>query len=251
MSCDGCRTKAEKALNTIEGVEASVTLDPPVATITMEKHLPIFKFQKALYAAGNYIISESNAAADDDSKGKSIYSTPVASAMNMPELPPKAAGKYYCPMFCEGDKVYDKAGDCPVCGMDLVKAPELNPSKTQYTCPMHPEIIQDNPGSCSICGMDLVPMKPTDSEENKAYDDLLKKMKIALLFTVPIFIIAMTTMIPNNPLMKIMDMSSWNWIQFILSLPVVFYAAWMFFVRAWKSVLTLIYDEIGLKVSIV
>ena len=238
MSCDGCRTKAEKALNTIEGVEASVTLDPPVATITMEKHLPIFKFQKALYAAGNYIISESNAAADDDSKGKSIYSTPVASAMNMPELPPKAAGKYYCPMFCEGDKVYDKAGDCPVCGMDLVKAPELNPSKTQYTCPMHPEIIQDNPGSCSICGMDLVPMKPTDSEENKAYDDLLKKMKIALLFTVPIFIIAMTTMIPYNPLIKIMDMSSWNWIQFILSLPVVFYATWMFFVRAWKSVIT-------------
>ena len=29
-------------------------------------------------------------------------------------------GKYYCPMHCEGDKVYDKAGDCPVCGMDLI-----------------------------------------------------------------------------------------------------------------------------------
>jgi Cu2+-exporting ATPase len=33
---------------------------------------------------------------------------------------PNAAGKYYCPMHCEGAKVYDKAGDCPVCGMDLV-----------------------------------------------------------------------------------------------------------------------------------
>jgi Cu2+-exporting ATPase len=36
-----------------------------------------------------------------------------------------AMGKYYCPMHCEGDKVYEKAGDCPVCGMDLVKAPNL------------------------------------------------------------------------------------------------------------------------------
>ncbi len=28
---------------------------------------------------------------------------------------------YYCPMHCEGDKTYDKPGDCPVCGMHLVK----------------------------------------------------------------------------------------------------------------------------------
>jgi Cu2+-exporting ATPase len=45
-------------------------------------------------------------------------------------------------MFCEDDKVYDEAGDCPVCGMDLVQAPDLTPAKTMYTCPMHPEIIQ-------------------------------------------------------------------------------------------------------------
>jgi Cu2+-exporting ATPase len=46
-------------------------------------------------------------------------------------------------MFCEDDKVYDEAGDCPVCGMDLVQAPDLTPAKTMYTCPMHPEIIQE------------------------------------------------------------------------------------------------------------
>ena len=39
MSCDGCRTKVEKTLNTIEGIQAEVTLDPPLATITMEKHV--------------------------------------------------------------------------------------------------------------------------------------------------------------------------------------------------------------------
>jgi cytochrome c5 len=26
---------------------------------------------------------------------------------------------YACPMKCEGDKTYDKAGTCPVCNMDL------------------------------------------------------------------------------------------------------------------------------------
>lgn len=29
------------------------------------------------------------------------------------------ASLYQCPMKCEGDKVYDKFGVCPVCEMDL------------------------------------------------------------------------------------------------------------------------------------
>jgi Cu+-exporting ATPase len=238
MSCNGCRTKVEKALNEMDGVEATVSLDPPVATVTTEKQIPIFKLQKTLYAAGKYIISESDAGSEDASKAKSLYSTPPPSEMDKVVLPKSASGKYYCPMFCEGDKVYDKAGDCPVCGMDLVKAPDLNASKTLYTCPMHPEIVEDQPGDCPICGMDLVPMKPVDEEENKSYTDLLRKMKIATVFTIPVFIISMTLMFPNNPLMKILGMNEWNWIQFILSLPVVFYAGWMFFIRAWKSIIT-------------
>jgi len=38
--------------------------------------------------------------------------------------------KYYCPMHCEGDKTYDKPGDCPVCGMHLKKE-EDNEEKTE------------------------------------------------------------------------------------------------------------------------
>lgn len=60
MSCNGCRTSVEKALNTIDGIDASVTLDPPVATVTMEKHIPIEKLQEALSVAGNYSISVEN-----------------------------------------------------------------------------------------------------------------------------------------------------------------------------------------------
>lgn len=63
-------------------------------------------------------------------------------------------------------------------------------------------------------------------------------MKIAVVFTVPIFAIAMIEMAHNNPLLKLMDASKWNWVQLILSLPVVFYACWIFFIRAWKSVIT-------------
>ena len=32
--------------------------------------------------------------------------------------------KYQCPMHCEGDKVYDKPGNCPVCNMRLTPAGE-------------------------------------------------------------------------------------------------------------------------------
>jgi Cu2+-exporting ATPase len=45
-------------------------------------------------------------------------------------------------------------------------------------------------------------------------------------------------MFPNNPLLKLLGMNEWNWIQFVLSLPVVFYSGWMFFVRAWKSIIS-------------
>ena len=233
MSCNGCRTKVEKALNEMDGVEATVTLDPPRATITSEKPVSLFKLQKALYAAGNYIISESDA-----SNVNSIYGTPQPSEMNLLVLPESASGKYYCPMFCEGDKVYDSQVGCPVCGMDLVKAPDVNANKPLYTCPMHPEILQDTTGECPICGMDLVPVKPVDEEENKPYKDLLLKLKIATAFTIPVFIISMMEMLHNNPLLQIMETQKWNWVQFVLSLPVVFYAGWMFFIRAWKSILT-------------
>ncbi|MBA4135460.1 MAG: copper-translocating P-type ATPase [Flavobacterium sp.] len=243
MTCDGCRSKVEKALNTIDGIEAKVSLSPPVAIITMDKHIPTSKLQEALTTVGKYTIEMSNDKTTEDtttneSAAKSCCSTHEHNYKKEAVIPTNAAGKYYCPMHCEGEKVYDKAGDCPVCGMDLVKAPELTVNKTLYTCPMHPEVISETPGSCPICGMDLVPMEPSESEDQRTYKDLVKKMKIAVVFTVPIFAIAMIEMAHNNPLLQLMDADKWNWVQLILSLPVVFYACWVFFVRAWKSIIT-------------
>ncbi|MBE8727920.1 heavy metal translocating P-type ATPase [Flavobacterium hungaricum] len=242
MSCNGCRTKVEKTLNSIEGIEAEVTLNPPTATITMEKHVPTEKFQEVLSEAGNYTIKMDSPKNHSETTAKSCCSGHQKEDHNHPKTATKkihqhsANGIYYCPMHCEGDKTYNKPGDCPVCGMDLV--PQAAVSATQFTCPMHPEIVSSEPGDCPICGMDLVPMQASESEESKTYADLWRKMKIAIVFTLPIFIISMSEMIPNNPLYNIMSIEKWNWVQLLFSIPVLFYAGRIFFVRAYKSILT-------------
>ncbi len=103
---------------------------------------------------------------------------------------------------------------------------------------MHPEVVKDEPGSCPLCGMDLVPKKPDLSAEEKSYRALLRKFWWAVAFTLPVFLIAMSEMIPDNPLFGLMHQKYWNWVQFALSLPVVFYATWMFFERAYRSVVS-------------
>ena len=49
--------------------------------------------------------------------------------------------------------------------------------QTQYTCPMHPQIVQDAPGTCPVCNMDLVPV--TSSGKDKA-ELMLSESQIAL-----------------------------------------------------------------------
>jgi copper chaperone CopZ len=205
MTCAGCAEKVKTSLLAVADItDVVVSKEKGSVSITMNRHTELNVLQEAL--GGNrskYKISIPNSNSDQPEEQKECCSThkPTHTANN---TNPKNQGKYYCPMHCEGDKVYDKAGDCPVCGMDLVQQPIFARS-TQYTCPMHPKVIKDKPGSCPICGMDLVPIAATESEEQKTYFDLLKKFKVALVFTLPIFIIAMVEMLPNNPLLKLMD----------------------------------------------
>ena len=67
---------------------------------------------------------------------------------------------YYCPMKCEGDKVYKEAGSCPKCGMALVKLEKKVVAK-EYYCPMkcEKEKTYTKEGSCPVCSMDLVELK--------------------------------------------------------------------------------------------
>jgi Cu2+-exporting ATPase len=223
MSCKNCRAHVENALSKVEGVTSvMVDLEKAEATIEMKHHIPLEKLSEVLEKEGG-------------AYGIHPYGKMPAPPPKKPDTG-KGSGVYYCPMHCEGEKTYDKPGSCPVCGMDLVEQPSAH--KTQYTCPMHPEIIRDEPGSCPICGMDLVPAEPVQEEENKTYNELKRKFWISVFFTVPVFLIAMSEMVMNNPLVSIMPWKYWNWVQLILSIPVVFYTAWMFFERAWRSVLT-------------
>ena len=148
-----------------------------------------------------------------------------------------SGGDYYCPMRCEGDKTYDEPGDCPVCGMHLIKGVSATPKGTMYTCSMHPEVKSDRPGSCPICGMDLIPMSgDVESEEEKAYKSMAKRFWVALALSVPVFFIAMSDYTSYVNLESLAPVKVWAWIQFALATPVVFYSSWDFFIRGWNSV---------------
>ncbi len=222
MTCTGCKANVEDALGNLNEVTRVLAdLKKEEVVVEMTSHVSLEKLQETLLKAGlHYTIT-----------------MPGHEKHAEVKKPVDGNGVFYCPMHCEDDKTYTLQVGCPVCGMDLIEQPKTVVT-TQYTCSMHPEIIKDSPGVCPICGMDLIPMKPTESEEDKTYNKLLKKMKWAVLFTVPIFIIAMADLIPGNPLGKVFNQITWNWIQLVLSIPVVFYATWMFFERAYKSIIT-------------
>jgi len=147
-----------------------------------------------------------------------------------PKVTDEMAGRYYCPMYCEGDKTYDSNVGCPVCGMDLVKYPEKKTAK--YSCPMHPEIIRDEPGSCPICGMDLVRMPDSgDDEEDETYNILKRKFTISLAFTIPVFFLSMGRMFIDFPFSHQIQ----GFIELALTLPVMFYSGWFLLKRGWVS----------------
>jgi len=141
-----------------------------------------------------------------------VTSLEEATPAPKPQTPTqKGAGVYYCPMRCEGDKTYDHPGHCPVCGMDLVE-----------------QVSADS-------------LKEGGQEQQK-HQELRRQFWGALAFTLPIFLIAMGGMWHDNPMYKLMPVSYWNWLQFALSLPVVFYYCWTYFVRAWVSIKTLLFN---------
>ena len=138
-----------------------------------------------------------------------VTSLEEATPAPKPQTPTqKGTGVYYCPMRCEGDKTYDHPGHCPVCGMDLVEQ-------------VSTESLKEG------------------GQEQQKRQELRRQFWGALAFTLPIFIIAMGGMFHDNPMYKLMPISYWNWLQFALSLPVVFYYCWTYFVRAWVSIKTL------------
>ncbi|CAM5535154.1 Cu+-exporting ATPase [Aquamicrobium terrae] len=117
-------------------------------------------------------------------------------------------------------------------------APEPMPEGTQYTCPMHPEIVRDKPGDCPICGMALEPMGVPTGEEgpNPELVDFTRRFWVSAALALPLFVLAMGPM-AGLPFRDWIGERAAVWIELVLATPVVLWAALPFFKRGWASIL--------------
>jgi P-type Cu+ transporter len=156
-----------------------------------------------------------------------------ASVEHHPEAPAKT--DYVCPMCPEVRK--SKPGACPRCGMALEPEAPITAKRVEYTCPMHPEIVRAGPGSCPICGMALEPRTVTaEAEENPELRDMSRRFWISLALTVPLLGIDMADMLPGMPVEHALPIGWLPWIELLLSTPVVLWGGWPFFQRGWSSI---------------
>jgi len=158
-------------------------------------------------------------------------------APRTPKADQAKGGTYVCPMDPEVRAA--QPGPCPKCGMALEPAAPSAPSiKTEYVCPMHPEIVRPEPGFCPICGMALEPRTVTLEEEaNPELVDMTRRFWISVVLTAPIFFLAMSDMIPGQPVQGVASPQLLNWLQLALATPVVLWGGWAFFQRGWASII--------------
>ncbi|HEY0050602.1 MAG TPA: heavy metal translocating P-type ATPase [Pyrinomonadaceae bacterium] len=158
----------------------------------------------------------------------------------MSVAPETAAGKYdfdgktyyFCSTGCQ-----NKFRQNPQNFLEAKKEEKLEAESqgVEYTCPMHPEIVQIGPGSCPICGMALEPKVLTlDDAPDPEYLDMKRRFRISAALTIPVFVLAMAEMLPSFH--EIVSPTVSIWIQFVLATPVVLWGGFPFFQRAWASV---------------
>ncbi len=139
---------------------------------------------------------------------------------------------YFCSARCR-----ERFAEDPVSWLDGSGGPQVDdPEGTEYTCPMHPEIVQVGPGSCPKCGMALEPMTfSAEAEPNHELIDFTRRMWVGAVFAVPLVVMTMGDMLP------FMSFHGWlgagfGWTQLVLAAPVVLWCGAPFFVRGWDSV---------------
>jgi len=162
---------------------------------------------------------------------------------------PKRA-EYTCPMHPEVLQV--GPGSCPMCGMALVPMVPAAPAATEYTCPMHPEVRSSKPGNCPKCGMALVPVAGAQ-EDDAELRDMTRRFWVSLGFSVPIVLLAMVLPQFGG---HVYTPASQRWgalAQLALATPVVLWGGWPFFRKFWLSLKNRspnMYTLIGLGVAL-
>lgn len=96
-----------------------------------------------------------------------------------------------------------------------------------FTCPMHPQIRQPTPGNCPICGMSLEPVMPTLEE---GPDPELMSFTRRFWWTLPLTILVTTVAMAGHYIPGL-SATARTWTELVLTIPIVFWAGWPFFVR--------------------
>ena len=111
--------------------------------------------------------------------------------------------------------------------------------ETQYICPMHSEIAAKEPGDCPICGMALEPRSvQLDAAPDPELISMRRRLWLGGTLALPLLFIAMSELIPGEPLQQIASVRLWAWIQLVLAAPIVLWGGWPFFERGWRSVVS-------------
>ncbi len=168
------------------------------------------------------------------------------------QQPVDESAVYTCPMHPEVEQ--QGPGACPKCGMALEpKNVSLTATKTKYTCPMHPEIVQDQPGSCPKCGMALEAVTVEAEEDTSELEYMSKRFWISAALAIPVLFSAMAAEFWPEGMAELIDPSLRQWLEMIVSAPVIIWGGWIFYVRAIQSVVTRnlnMFTLIGLGVSV-
>jgi len=123
------------------------------------------------------------------------------------------------------------------------KAPSPTDENAQYTCPMHPEVVQIGAGECPSCGMALEPMgvPAAENEPNLELIDFKNRFRVGAIFAIAVLILAMGShVIGESPRATISNMIFHElsiWLQLVFSTPVVLWCGWPFIKRGVTSVL--------------
>lgn len=105
---------------------------------------------------------------------------------------------------------------------------------TQWTCPMHPEILQSEPGACPICGMALEPVIPSD-EQGAELTDFTRRMWVSSFAAVPLVVLTMGELV-GLPVRDWIGHRVATYVEFLLATPIILWAARPFFARGLDSI---------------
>ena len=138
---------------------------------------------------------------------------------------------YFCSGGCKTKFANDPLKYLTSADNSDITEPQAAQPGTIYTCPMHPEIRQDHQGSCPKCGMALEPELPSlDAEENPELTDFRHRFWWTLPLTALVTVLAMF-----GHRLQWFDMKTQSLVELLLTLPIVLWAGWPFFVRGWQS----------------